>query len=75
MVRAKFKVQTVEHYEGAYRRVKLQAVSDDGIPENKRYHKYTPNGTIELSIDNPPASDVFAPGMSFYVDFTAVNDK
>ena len=47
-------------------------VSVGEIPENQRYHKYTPSGSIEISITNPPASDVFLPGKSFYVDFTAV---
>lgn len=73
MVRAKFVVAEVTafgHNKDA-RRVKLSAVTADGIPENERFHKYTPSGSIELSIDNPPASDAFVPGKTFYVDFTA----
>jgi hypothetical protein len=52
------------------KQVNLVAVMNDGIPENQRYHKYTPNGSIEMTIDNPPASEQFEPGKQFYVDFT-----
>lgn len=70
-VRAKFRVSSVTDF-GFTKQVKLVAVSDDGIPENQRYHKATPSGTLEMTIDNPPASDQFAPGREFYVDFTPV---
>lgn len=68
-VRAKFRVSSVTDF-GFTKQVKLVAVADDGIPENRRYHKATPSGTIEMTIDNPPASDQFTPGKQFYVDFT-----
>lgn len=69
MVRAKFRVSSVTDY-GFTKQVKLVAVGDDGIPENQRYHKATPNGQIEMVIDNPPASNQFTPGKECYVDFT-----
>jgi hypothetical protein len=68
-VRAKFRVYSVTDF-GVSKQVKLVPVMDDGIPENERYHKYTPNGSIEMTIDNPPASSQFTPGKYFYVDFT-----
>jgi len=72
--RAKFRVASVEYYSEptftAMRKVKLYAQMDDGIPENQRYAKLTPSGTIEITIDNPPAAEVFQPGKVFYVDFT-----
>ena len=74
MVRAKFIVQYVQDF-GQVKEVKLVPVTpnaDDKISENERFHKYTPNGSITMTIDNPPASDQFAPGKSFYVDFTPV---
>jgi hypothetical protein len=74
MVRGKFRVASVEYYTepkpDAPRKVKLYAQHDDGQPENTRYAKATPTGTIEMTIDNPPAAEVFAPGKVFYVDFT-----
>jgi hypothetical protein len=73
-VRAKFTVQEVTRfsYSDSATRVKLSAVCADEVEENQRYHRYTPSGSIELTIDNPPASAVFAPGRTFYVDFTEV---
>ena len=68
-VRAKFTVQSITQFRHA-KVVKLSAVTDDGIPENERYHKYTPQGLIELTIDNPPAADQFEVDKAFYVDFT-----
>ncbi len=69
-VRAKFIVQSVTQFVGETRQVRLCAVHDTSIPEDQSFTKYTPNGTIEMTIDNPPASDQFVPGKKFYVDFT-----
>jgi hypothetical protein len=38
--------------------------------ENARFTKATPWGQMELGIDNPAALEQFAPGKSYYVDFT-----
>lgn len=47
--------------------VKLSAVSSD---TNKTWAKYTPSGSIELSIDNPDAVDRFVLGQTYFVDFS-----
>ena len=74
MVRGKFRVESVTYYTApgtvGSRKVTLRAQYDDGQPENTRYAKATPSGTIEMQIDNPPAAEVFTPGKVFYVDFT-----
>ena len=70
-VRAKFRVISVEDF-GYTKKVKLSPVQADDIPENQKFHKYTPSGSLEMSIDNPPAADQFKPGKDFYVDFTEV---
>lgn len=73
MVRGKFCVIGVTHgVDPTVKNVKLNAVYDDGTPENQRYSRWTPAGTIEMQISNPSASDVFVPGKEFYVDFTPV---
>ena len=70
-VRAKFSVESVVLFAGDSKKVNLRAVANkDGVPENKWFAKYTPSGTIEMTVDNPPASDQFQPGKVFYVDFT-----
>jgi len=70
MVRAKFRVASITLYSETSRQVKLSAVTADDVEENRRFHKYTPSGTIEMMIDNPPAADQFKLGKMVYVDFT-----
>jgi hypothetical protein len=48
----------------------LMPVYNDGGADNASWSKYTPNGEIRLSITNPDATAQFAPGKSYYVDFT-----
>lgn len=74
MVRGKFKVIAVKHVDWSpdVRVIELQAVSNDGTPENDRFHKYTPSGTIQMTVDNPPAAEQLKLGQAFYVDFTPV---
>lgn len=46
--------------------VKFSAVYDDEGP-NKEWAMWTPSGTLELTIDNPPAQGVFNPGEEVFV--------
>lgn len=69
MVRAKFKVSSITKYEGDCLNVKLQPVCT-GSEENKQFWKYTPSGSIELSINNTEASKQFEVGKEYYIDFT-----
>jgi hypothetical protein len=39
-------------------------------PENVRFTKATPWGTINMGIDNPAALEQFEVGKQYYVDFT-----
>lgn len=73
-VRAKFRVTSVEDF-GQSKTVKLNAVCADEVPENQRYHRYTPYGELKMTIDNPGASDQFKPGVEWYLDFTPVAPK
>lgn len=41
-----------------------------GSEENKTFWKYTPGGSITLSITNPDAVNQFEVGKEYYVDFT-----
>lgn len=71
-VRAKFTVQEITsvNWSPTVRIIKLFPICDTNTPENQRFTKATPAGEIWLQIDNPPASDVFTLGKTFYVDFT-----
>ena len=76
MVRAKFRVTKVAKtvYGGNAEQVEvtLSPEYDTSIPEYARFAKATPSGTIQLFIDNPPASDQLELGKYFYVDFSEV---
>jgi len=70
-VRAKFKCNSVTSFE-SNKNVGLSVVTD-GSEENKSFANYTPNGNINLSIDNgTDAADYFEPGKEYYVDFEVV---
>ena len=40
------------------------------MPENQRYHKYSPSGKLEITVSNPALRGAFKPGKSYYLDFT-----
>lgn len=75
-IRAKFRVSTVtDHYvhgnpkNECHKTVLLHAVTrDDGDPED--FWKYTPAGTLDITISYPDTAEQFVPGKSFYIDFT-----
>lgn len=73
-MRAKFKVDHVDDY-GVQVIAYAAPVCEDGIPENKRFNKYTPFGKLEISITNPDAMGFLQPGKSYYLDFTEVTDE
>jgi len=71
-VRGKFKLaeSTQVDYNPEVRKLKFNAVCNDGTEENAKFHKYTPSGEISMTVDNPSASEQFEIGKSYYVDFT-----
>ena len=48
--------------------IKLAAVAD-GSDENREFFKWTPNGTVTLSIVSEAAARPFVAGKSYYLDF------
>jgi len=69
-VRGKFVVQSIETFSYGGKTVKFATQYDQTIPEDQRFAQATPNGTISMTVDNPPAAAFFTPGQAFYVDFT-----
>lgn len=82
MVRAKFVVESYETRKSntrdpeseELRTLKLVAVAD-GSEENKKFFRWTPNGTINIGILNPEAWKQLELGKSYYVDFTDATPK
>jgi hypothetical protein len=70
-VRAKFKCDVVtDRPEFQLKEVSFSAVID-GSEENKSFSKYTPNGSVFLSISyETEAADAFEEGKEYYLDFS-----
>lgn len=67
-VRAKFKVSQVSEEKGF---VELQTVYDPNPEsENGQFFKYTPAGSIQMSVVNEAALKQFEVDKEYYVDFT-----
>jgi hypothetical protein len=74
-VRAKFKVDSIEHFKSGTEtlfNVKLSAVYGNGDPnhENTKFFRWTPSASIQLGTVNPAAAEQFELGKEFYVDFS-----
>jgi hypothetical protein len=71
MVKAKFKVQYVTHFEFS-KVVEMNAIyGTEG--ENADFTKATPNGNLTITISNDvPASELFNPGDEFYLNFDKI---
>jgi hypothetical protein len=44
----------------------------DGSDEDNTFAKFSPSGALELQIANPALIGTFAPGDTYYLDFTKV---
>lgn len=81
MVRAKFVVESYETRKSntrdpeseELRTVKLVAVTGES-EENKKFFRWTPNGTISMGVLNPEAWKQLELGKQYYVDFTEASD-
>ena len=78
MVRAKFKVDSIERQRGydgkETQTIKLTPVYKNNDPnsENSKFYAATPGGSIHLTVVRPEVGNSFPLGGEFYVDFTAV---
>jgi hypothetical protein len=77
-LRAKFKVNSVVKNEQSagyeYVSVNMSPVyaDKDGKEnvENKSFSKWTPSGSLQMTITNPVAFNMFEDGQEYYVDLT-----
>jgi hypothetical protein len=76
-VRAKFRcnTETLKKWghteEQVTRSYEFMAVYDPAIPEDQRYAKATPSGSLTIQVDNPAVA--FEPGKQYYLDITPVD--
>jgi hypothetical protein len=72
MVRGKFQVTAITEHSYPTKEIEFATVYDTSIPEDQRFLKATPYGSIKMSVDNPVALEQLKLGRFFYVDFTEV---
>lgn len=72
MVRGKWKLSEIHNLDWSTtaKRYVFNAVCNDATPENERFHKFTPNGTMTMTVDNPPAQKQFELGKEYFFDAT-----
>jgi hypothetical protein len=54
------------------RSYEFMAAYDPAVPEDQRYAKASPSGSLTIQVDNPAVT--FEPGKSYYLDFTPADD-
>ena len=69
-VRAKVRCDSKTDREVTFQTVYETDETKNADPENVRFTKATPSGSIRLAIDNPAAMEQFQCGDQYYVDFT-----
>lgn len=74
-IRAKFRCtqETRNAWNPDARTYKFDATYDPEIPEDQRYAKATPCGSLEMLVDNPSAQ--FVLGDYYYLDFVPVDSE
>lgn len=70
-VRAKFQcaIENTRRFSAngdASRTYEFHALYDMNVPEDQRYAKATPTGSLTIGVDNPAVS--FEPGKAYYLD-------
>ena len=74
-MRAKFVVTSVTKPCEGSEELTFRAVSDtpfdaEGASEDNSFARYTPSGTLSMTVQNPALLGKFIPGDKFYLDFT-----
>ena len=72
MIRAKFQVNAVEHFEGTGVNIKMFAICDNETPEDAKFIQATPSGQLNMYCTNHTVTEQMTPGKKFYLDFTEV---
>jgi len=58
-------------FEGESREYSFLAVYGTDGSGNADWSKWTPNGSLKMTINNPECFDKFEVGKEYYLDFTA----
>jgi hypothetical protein len=55
------------------RSYEFQAMYDPDLPEDQRYAKATPIGSLTITVDNPDVT--FEPGKAYYLDISPAEES
>ena len=75
-MRAKMLITKIERHQHGQETLHMTAVAKstaypaDGADEDNTYAKFSPQGTVSLTIANPALIGKFEPGKKYYIDFT-----
>lgn len=69
-IKAKFKCTSVTKIEGGSEVVSMSPVTSGSGSDNKSWSKYTPSGSLSMSITAEGAVGIFEPGKEYFLDFT-----
>lgn len=72
MMRAKMSCESVIPQQFGGYQVTFRCQYDAACPEDQRFTKATPWGTIHMQIDNPEAIKQLEIGAQYYVDFSKI---
>lgn len=67
VTRAKFRLDSRDGNSYTFRAV---VGGDDSIPEDQTFHKYTPSGLLQMTIDNEAVAEKLSVGEPYYLDIT-----
>lgn len=79
-MRAKMRLNSVNGEYQGYEALSFSAVAksepygDDGYDENNTYAKFSPSGSLSLTVANPNLLGKFKAGEEYYLDFTKAKD-
>jgi hypothetical protein len=70
-VRAKFRCNSITIFENDNREYSFSPVYGPDGSANAQWSKWTPSGSLKMTINNPECFDKFEVGQEYYLDFTA----
>lgn len=74
IIRAKFKLGSIENHDWGGRVFKFDAEYDPSIPEDQRFALATPSGSMEIQVDNPEAIKELNLGRRFYLHLIPIDE-
>jgi hypothetical protein len=74
-MRAKFQINTIIPGYGGSETLIMNAVTskpfdENGVNEDNAYSKFSPAGSLSLTVNNPALAGQFKVGEKYYLDFT-----